>query len=162
MNFWTVARTHPNAEKIAIRNLVNQEFNYYQPKIIEKKIRNQKLQQVESPLFPCYLFIQVTDRWNCLKSTHGIASIITMGSIPAIVRDSVIEQLKQREIDGYIQLPKPKQLAVGDKVMINSGSFAGQIALVQRMPVKERQKVLLALLSNQISVLVDENCLEAA
>ena len=159
--FWCCARLHINSERIATDNLQRQEFEYYSPKILEKKVIRGKLQHVESPLFPCYLFIRVKDRWRSLQSTHGIASLIG-GSSPSIVRDNVIDDLKKREMNGYIQLPKPKQFEVGDKVMISSGAFAGQQALVERMSTKDRQKVLLALLSGQMRVLIEEENLEAA
>jgi len=119
------------------------------------------MQHVEAPLFPCYLFIEIKDKWRSLHSTYGIAAVIG-GSIPAIVRDQVIDDLRSREQNGYIQLPKSKKFDVGDEVTIKAGAFAGQTALVARMPVKERQKVLLALLGNKIRALVDECDLEAA
>lgn len=160
--FWCVARTKVNQEQVAIKNLKNQGFSYYQPLLYERR-RNQNKQGwrfVEIPLFPCYLFVQVTDKWLCLDNTHGITSIIKMGAAPAIVQDKVIADLKQREDQsGYIQLPKSK-LMVNDQVKIKTGAFAEQLALVERMPSKQRQKILLALLSNKIKVLVDENDLE--
>ena len=153
---WLVVRTHPNSEKIAIKNLERQEFDYYQPLILERKIRRQQLTHVEQPLFPCYLFVQIVDRWRSLQSTYGVVDLL------GPVRDHIIVDLRNREQNGYIQLPKPKQFVNGDKVIINAGAFAGQTALVERMPIKERQKILLALLSNKIHVLCDESELEAA
>jgi transcriptional antiterminator RfaH len=161
MPFWTVARTHPNSEKIAIDNLKRQDFIYYQPKILERKLRKQRIQYVEAPLFPCYLFVYVIDKWRSLHSTHGIAALLG-GSSPSIVRNDVIDDLRAREHNGIIQLPKLKQFEIGDKVSIQSGAFAGHLALVERMPSKERQKILLALLSNKIRVLVAEDDLIAA
>ena len=159
---WTCARTHPNSEKIAIRNLINQDFNYYQPLILERKLRKNKIQLVEQPLFPCYLFIEIKDKWRSLHSTHGIAKLVGNGNSPSYVRDHVIESLKNREQNGYIQLPKPKQFEIGDKVMINSGPLQGQYGLVERQTAKQRQQILLALLSNKISILVNEENLIAA
>ena len=98
----------------------------------------------------------------CLHSTDGISSIISAGPLPAIVQDRVIDDLRQRECNGYIQLPKQKAFRVGDKVVVNAGAFAGQLGLVERMGSKERQKVLLALLGNQIKLLVNEDELVAA
>lgn len=160
--FWSVIRTHPNSEKIAIRNLKNQEFEYYQPLIMEKKLRKNKLQQVESPLFPCYLFVKIVNRWLVLQNTYGVASVISNNGMPAIVQDRIINDLKSRELNGYIQLPKNKQFDVGSRVKINSGSFYGQQALVERMNTKERQKILLALLQGGLKVLVNEDEVEAA
>ena len=153
---WIAARIHPNCDKMAETNLARQEFTYYGPKILERRIVRGRQQLVEQPLFPCYLFVQVIDRWRTLQSTYGIADLIGQ------VRDSIIDDLKKREQNGFIQLPKARQFEVGDQVMIKKGSFAGQLALVDRMPSKDRQKILLALLANKISCLVDESDLEAA
>ena len=158
---WTVVRLHPNCDKIAIRNLTNQDFNHYQPKILERKLKKQRLQLVESPLFPNYLFVEIINKWLSLQSTYGIAAVLSSGSMPSIVSDNVISSLRNREVNGFIQLPKQKKFEVGDKVQINNGAFAGQQALVERMNPSERQKVLLALLGNKIKVLIDEEDLEA-
>jgi transcriptional antiterminator RfaH len=160
--WWTVVRTHPNSEARAILNLERQDFECYQPKILEKKLRKQKLTTVESPLFPSYLFVKVVNKWMSLKNTYGVAAMISTGSLPAQVRDEVIQDLRDREVNGFIQLPKAKQFEAGDAVTITGGAFAGHTALVERMPAKDRQKVLLALLSNKIRVLVDISELEAA
>lgn len=159
--FWTCARTHPNAEKIAMYNLQRQDFEYYQPKLLERRIKRHKQLNVEVPLFPCYLFVRVTEKWRSLQYTYGIASIISAGGIPSIVQDSVIDGLRKRELGGYVQLPSDRRFNTGDQVKIQSGAFAGQHALVQRMPARDRQKILLSLLANKINALVDKAELEA-
>lgn len=155
MSFWSVLRTHPNCEKMAIRNLENQDFSYYQPKLLERKLRQRRWVNVEIPLFPNYLFVQIASRWACLNNTHGVAALLMVGNNPAVVQDNVISSLRSREINGFIKLPTDR-LAVGDKVRIQTGPFAQQLALVDRMSAKERQKILLSLLDNKIKVLVDE------
>lgn len=159
---WTVVRTHPNSEKIAIRNLQNQSFEYYQPLILEYKKTRQGMQKLPAPLFPCYLFINITDRWAPLHSTYGIASLIMTGGNPAWIRDQVIEDLRQRESNGYIALPKPQRFRVGDQVKIAGGPFLGELGLVERMSSRDRQKCLLALLNGSIKLLVNEYELDAA
>lgn len=161
MAFWTCIRTHPNQEKIAIYNLENQDFTYYQPKILIRKLRKQKVVNVEQPLFPCYLFVQVASRWACLNNTHGVSGLLMCGPAPAVVQDKVIDSLRQREQNGFVQLPKVQKFSKGDTVTIKTGAFAGQQALVDRMPAKERQKILLALLSGSAKVLIAEEELEA-
>ena len=162
MSYWICARTHPNSEKIAIRNLKNQDFGYYQPLILERKIRKNKVQMVETPLFPCYLFVRVIDHWRSLQSTYGVASVLSAGSFPAIVQDKIIQDLKARESNGFIQLPKDDRFGVGDVVQIKTGVFAGQQGLVERMSAKDRQEILLSLLGGGIKVLIPENDLELA
>ena len=153
---WIVARTRPNCEKQATRNLENQGFQYYRPALLERKLVRKQIKMVDVSLFPNYLFVQITDRYHVLNSTYGIASIVGNNGVPSIVQDKIIEGLKKLEKNGFIQLPEERRLKVGDAVTIQKGAMAGQQALVARMPVKERQKILLALLNNKISVLVDE------
>lgn len=160
MAFWTALRTHPNCEKMAIRNLENQGFLYYQPKLLERKLRQKRWVNIEIPLFPNYLFVEIVSRWACLNNTHGVAALLMTGNNPAVVRDEVISTLRSREINGYIKLPASR-LSVGDKVKIQTGPFAQQVALVDRMSAKERQKVLLSLLDNKIKVLIDETDVES-
>lgn len=159
---WTVARTYPNQEKTAIRNLQNQSFNYYQPMILDWKKTKQGMAKQPSPLFPCYLFIEIVDRWACLNNTHGLSSLLMMGGVPATVDEKVIVHLRQREQGGFVMLPKQRRFREGDQVRIQTGPFAAQLALVERMSVKERQKILLALLNSQVKFLIDEEDLEAA
>ena len=161
--FWSVVRTHPNAEAIAIDNLQRQSFNYYQPRIVERKAKKGIVRDCVSPLFPNYLFVQIEKRWTVLRSTHGIASVLTMGIIPAKVPEQVIDELKSREnSSGFVVLPK-ERFANGDTVKITKGVFEGQLALVENMPVSERQKVLLSLLSNRlIKVSIAETDLQVA
>lgn len=155
-NCWAVVKTRPNCEKIATANLLNQGFQYYLPMIVDRKVRFKRSVTVESPLFPNYLFVHVQNMWRPILGTRGVSSIV--GKVP----DAIINDLRSREVNGFVQLPKPRKFDVGDTVKILSGPFAMQKGLVERMNSKERQKVLLALLSNQIRILVEESDLEAA
>lgn len=161
MSDWAVIRTHPNCDKMAIRNLVNQSFEYYQPKILVRRKKQNKFVLVEQPLFPGYIFVRIAEHWVSLQSTYGVAALICNGARPALLRQQAIDSLRDREVGGIVQLPKRSKFSIKDKVTIIDGPFAGQAGLVARMPTKDRQKVLLDLLSNKISVLVDEELLEA-
>ena len=159
---WIVVRTHPNAESIAIYHLQRQSFDYYQPLILERKHRKGTLRDCVSPLFPCYLFVQIISQWTCLQSTHGIAAVLKMGPTPAKVPEQVIAELRKREnSSGVVVLPK-QRFEVGDKVKIQDDIFNGELALIDRMPAKDRQKVLLTLLSSGYKVSVEEGKLVSA
>ena len=154
---WIVVRTKPNCEKQAIRNLENQEFRYYRPEILRRRLIRKQVKMVGVSLFPNYIFVQITDRYHALNSTYGIAAVVGNNGAPSIVQDQIIEGLRRLEKNGFIQLPEGRRLRVGDGVTIQAGALAGQRALVARMPAKERQKILLALLDNKINVLVEEH-----
>ena len=162
MDKWAVIRTKPNCEKLAIENLKRQDFTYYQPRILERRIKKQKPQLVEVPLFPCYLFVQIGQQWRSLQYTYGVASVVSVGGTPAVISDDIITNLKKREHNGFIQLPKARLFKIGDTVSIKDGPLTGQKGLVERMNGSERQKVLLALLDSRLRVLIDDSSLETA
>lgn len=162
--FWLVAKTKPNSEQIALRNIKNQLFEYYFPRIQVKKAKRKKTVLVEQPLFPGYLFVKINplQHWTSLKYTYGVHSVIMASQkVPATVPEAILEDLRAREDQqGFIVLPAPRRLLEGDTVTIKSGPFHGHRGLVEKMNGKERQRVLLALLGNQIRVLVDESDLD--
>lgn len=119
---------------------------------------------VEQALFPGYLFVKIEGlrHWTSLKYTYGVHSVIMSSqSSPAWVSEAILEDLRGREDEtGFIVLPQPNRLAEGDIATIKSGPFQGQKGLVERMPQKARQQVLMNLLSGAIRVLVAEEDLE--
>ena len=52
---------------------------------------------------------------------------------PARVPDRIITEIRGRERDGLIELPKPPGLRRGDKVQIISGPFEDHLALYDGM-----------------------------
>ena len=68
------------------------------------------------------------------------------GERPAVVPDAVIAEIRSRERDGLIELPKPPGFKRGYCVRIVAGAFDGHLALYQGQTAHERVAVLLRLL----------------
>jgi len=64
-------------------------------------------------------------------------------------RNRIIDDLRKRERDELIKLPKRPALQPGDQVRILQGPFAGQLGLYAGMRPHERVLVLLQLLGGQ-------------
>jgi len=62
------------------------------------------------------------------------------GMAPAKVRDNIIDEIRKRERNGAVELPRPPGLKPGDQVRILSGAFAGHLALYAGMKPHERSK----------------------
>jgi transcription antitermination factor NusG len=69
------------------------------------------------------------------------------GLHPARVPETVIEEIRARECNGAIELPR-RQLKDGDRVRILAGPFSGQLAIYARMSGLERVTVLLQILGS--------------
>ena len=75
--------------------------------------------------------------------------------------DQIIDDLRKRERNGLIELPRRPALQPGDQVRILQGPFAGQLALCAGMRAHERVLVLLALLGGQQRVELAKDAIEA-
>src|SRR5690606_19909477 len=96
---WYLIQTKPRQEARAEEHLQRQNFECYRPlKSGEPKKRTPKVAS-EEELFPGYLFIrmdQVHDNWYPIRSTRGVARIVTFGGHPVPVQDELIEQIRRR------------------------------------------------------------------
>jgi transcriptional antiterminator RfaH len=141
--YWTVAQTESQREHIAALHLIRNGFEVYCPRIKNRK------KQVE-PLFPTYLFVRIELRWHVINATIGILRVLTSCDHPARVSDEVIEEIRGRENSaGFVRLPKPTP---GKRVRIVRGMFADHVGIYEGSSGKDRERVLLALLGQMVTV----------
>ena len=142
---WLVATYKINEVRRLERNLLNQKFEYYLPKITSKKINsNPKVEM----LFPGYIFINTSlENYSALKYTMGIRNIIKFGENISSIADEEIIAMQMAEETSKIN-PVLLQIQIGQDVMIGKGSFAGNIAKVCTLPAKERVGILLSFLGS--------------
>src|SRR5262249_5228954 len=107
------------------------------------------------PLFPGYLFARfvVEKRFRAVRYTPGVVGVLsTAVGEPLEVDEGIISALRQRSVDGYVQVP-PAPLFPGEKLEITEGPFRGLRALFQQeLKAGERVAVLLELLSSRVRV----------
>jgi transcription antitermination factor NusG len=83
------------------------------------------------------------------------------GERPARVPDAVIAEIKSRERNGFVELPKPRGLAPGTRVRVIGGPLQNQIGLLGALRAHERVLVLLNLLGGQQRVELARSAIEA-
>ena len=84
-------------------------------------------------------------QWYAARWSLGVIGLIMDGVRPARVADQIIDDLRKRERNGLIELPKRPALQPGDQVRILQGPFAGHLGLYAGSRAHERVLVLLAL-----------------
>ncbi|KPY35894.1 MULTISPECIES: transcription/translation regulatory transformer protein RfaH [Pseudomonas syringae group] len=149
---WYLIQTKPRQEARAEEHLQRQHFECYRPlKSGERKRSNRT--SVEEELFPGYLFIrmdQVHDNWYPIRSTRGVARIVTFGGHPVPVRDELIEQIRQR-----LSAPAPRMVFTqGEPVLIKAGGFCDVEAIFLANDGTERAVILLNMLQRQQKVVL--------
>ena len=157
---WLVIHTKARAEEEAAAQLANQGYQVFLPKIRERKRRNNRWQWVTGPLFPRYLFVDVTlgeKDVAPIRSTVGVASIVRFGQTIAQVSEDVIAYLMAHQDEEIGAVKDRSTYTPGDVVEILEGPFEGVNAVYQLKKGEDRVLVLIELLGRKSEVIVDED-----
>jgi transcriptional antiterminator RfaH len=146
--YWTAAQLEPNRERIALHLLTQERFTVYAPRLRLRRTVRGRREDREAPLFPGYCFVWIELQWHRARWCPGVVRLIMEGVRPAKVSDAVIEEIRGRERDGAIELPK-RRLKPGDPVRLLAGPFRGHLAIYAGMSAHERVAVLLQILGGQ-------------
>jgi transcriptional antiterminator RfaH len=124
MAYWTVAQLQPQRDRLALHCLGLAGFETYQPRLREYR----RERQTVSALFPGYAFVAIELQWHAARWCPGVVRLVMDGLQPARVPDDVIEEIRGRERNGAVELPK-RVVRYGDRVKILSGPFRGHLAI---------------------------------
>ncbi len=148
---WYLIQSRPRQADRAQENLSRQGYTTFQPRFQVPRIRRGRRMQVETELFPNYLFIRLnrwSDNWYPVRSTRGVARMVTFGSDPLPVADALIEAIRERIAQRQVE-PAFKP---GDAVELIDGPFAGLNAVFAAERDEERVVLLIELLHRQLRV----------
>lgn len=154
---WYLVQSKPGQARRAAEQLQNQGYGCFLPLVTVEKLQRQQRVQVEEPLFPGYLFIQLgpEDNWAPIRSTRGVNRLVAFNGQPLPVADALITDIRQR----CGEQPQPL-LAAGDAVRLQGGAFAGLEAVFHCFDGEQRAIILLNLLQREHAVAVPLNHLQ--
>ena len=146
---WYVIHTKPRQEQRALTNLQQQGYLCYLPMITLEKLARGRLNLVEEPLFPRYLFICLDNgrhgqNWAPIRSTIGVSGLVTFGSTPAKIDANLIRLLHQQQA-GLTASPE-RLFHQGEVLTVAGGPFAGLEAIYQMPSGDNRAMVLIELM----------------
>lgn len=159
---WYVLETKRHREQTAQAFLAQREFETYLPRT-EQWPRPVVGGDI-APLFPGYLFVRA-----CLPEdlyrvtwTPGVKTLVSCGETPLPVDAEIIAFLRGREgADGVIRCGAGT--VETSEVRIVNGPFRGLTAVVeQRLPARERVRVLMHLLQRETRVELPERWVRLA
>ena len=143
MSFWAAAQLVPNRTALALHFLTLNGFETYNPVTQLQRVHHGRRVNVLHQLFPGYCFISIAQQWYRARWSPGIVRLVMDGERPAVVPDRVIGELRKRERNGVIHIPRGG-FAIGEKVKVVSGPFAGRSAIFAGQSARERVVVLLS------------------
>jgi transcriptional antiterminator RfaH len=151
---WFLAQCKPNRQIVAKRNLLRQGFSIFLPMHEETRRINGKFVTKPIPLFPGYIFVKLgiaSGAWRCVNSTYGVTKLVSFGSEPAVVPEDFVNEIASRcDVNGNL-LP-PKEIRIGDEVVMTRGPFVNQIATIERIEPNRRVFLLIEMMGSQTRV----------
>jgi transcriptional antiterminator RfaH len=158
--YWAVAQLQPNRTVLALQMLAQEGFTVYAPKLRERRTIRGRREDSEVALFPGYAFVTIELQWHAARWCPGVVRLVMDGLHPAKVSDAVIEEIRSRERNGAVELPR-RALRHGDRVKILAGPFRGHLAIYAGMSGPERVTVLLQILGGQQRATLAQRDVEA-
>jgi transcriptional antiterminator RfaH len=152
MPYWCCARLEPRRESVAKHFLGLAGYTVYIPQVRERRHRRGRRIETIAPLFPAYGFVAIVQGWHDARWSIGVAALIMDGERPAKVPDRILDDLRRREINGAIELPKPHGPQIGDPVRVRDGPFRAHLGIYAGQSGAERVAILLSLLGARTRV----------
>lgn len=160
---WYLVMSKPRQERVAVENLARQGYECYLPTLQAEKIRRGAITLVDEPLFPRYLFIHLGHElsakgWGPIRYTTGVSRLVTFGTEPAKIDDSLVSHLKISESN---HKSNPRRLFTeGDRVRVTQGIFGGLEGVFQVADGDQRVMILIQMMSKPLSVAVHPSILQ--
>lgn len=164
MTKWYVVNTLPHQEARAELNLRRQGYRAWLPCIKRSRRHARKIDTVNAPLFPGYLFVELDverDRWLSINSTFGVRRLISRHERPVPVPCGFIEALRcTLDEEGLVAVPEP--LKPGQRVRLIAGPFVDCVGTLLHLAANGRVTLLLSMLGQEVSAMVSRRVLAPA
>ena len=116
-----------------------------------------RIQTVDLPLFPGYVFCRFTTReWLQVLNMPGVSRIVGFGNRPAPVNDTEITAVRTMLASGLPVQPWP-YIQAGDAVEIVGGALSGVRGIALREKGVDRFVVNVELLRRSVAVEIDRS-----
>ncbi len=153
---WYAAYTHARHEKKVAQILGSRDISSYLPLYRTVRRWQDRRKQVELPLFPGYVFVQIALRSRLsVLTVPGVVHLISFDGRPVPLSDSEIEELRQGLPQAKGVQPHP-YLKVGRRVRVQRGPFTGVEGILVRRKDAFRLVLSIELIMRSVSVEIDE------
>ena len=157
MNSWYAVNTKTCCEVIARASLERHGIEVFLPMMRERKVLRGRSGLTASPLFPRYLFAKfdVSSQLRAVRYARGVNNIVTLGSGPSVVDESIIDAIRSQLIEEVIEFTE-KRFSPGQVVRIQDGPLCGLEAVFQgKLDGTSRTVLLLKAIFFQARVILE-------
>ena len=161
---WYLLQTKPRQHDNALRNLQLQKYECYSPTISLVKNLNDIKKSCIEPLFPGYIFINLTVdcNWMAISSTRGVKKFVRFGMYPTKVNDDVVHHIDMNLAEYGSAIENSRLLKPGDLVNIECMGFADIDGIFKCSIGSFRSAVLIKFLEKTREIIVETKFLKKA
>ena len=152
---WFALQVRTRHEPGVASYLLSQGYESFLPLYKCRKRWSDRVKEVQTPLFPGYLFCRFDpqDRLPIMK-TPGVMQIVGVNRVPVPVDEVEIDAVQTLVASGIPNQPWPF-LQVGERVRIESGSLRGIEGILMDFKGTQRLVLSITLLQRSVSVEID-------
>jgi len=158
---WYLVQSKVRQEDLAELNLRLLGVETFCPRLRELKATRSKAQTEGEILFPGYLFVRFNIKTGYRKVTYaqGVLRVVKFGPEPAVVEEEIIDSIRERVHNRFVNPPLSASLESGQIVRIHKGPFRGFEAIFD-LELNGRQRVVLLMktVAFQGRMVLDRDC----
>lgn len=155
---WYLVQSKPRQENVAALNVQRLGVESFCPHIKQSRILRSRKQVVTRTLFPGYLFAQfdIGSQFRRVNFASGVARVVTFGGVPARVDEEIINSIKARIIDSWVNLEPMSSFKAGQTLQITEGPLCGfEAVFEQEFTGTQRVALLLQTVSYHARVIIE-------
>ncbi|PYU59533.1 MAG: NusG-like protein [Acidobacteria bacterium] len=153
---WFALQVNSRKENWIFAHLVVQGYECFLPKYKSVRKWSDRRKEIESPLFPGYLFCRFNplERLPILK-TPGVMGIVGCNRKPIAIDEQEIQAIQRMMESSLVRQPWP-YLEVGQQVRIQSGALRGLVGIL--VALKGNYRLVLSVTLLKRSVACGDRC----
>jgi transcription antitermination factor NusG len=159
---WYALQVRTRFERAVAEHLVGKGYEWFLPLYKDKKRWSDRIKELQSPLFPGYLFC----RFDVLKrlpilQTPGVIQIVGYNRQPISVDESEIAAIQTLVASGMPNQPC-SFVEIGDRVQIESGPLRGLEGILVESRGRQKFVLSVSLLQRSVAVEIDSAAVSVA
>jgi len=152
---WYALQVRTKHERIVAEFMRGKDFEWFLPLYKTRKFWSDRIKEIDTPLFPGYLFCRFDAQKRLpILTTPGVIQIVGYNRVPVPVDDSEIAAIQTLVTSGLSNQPWP-YIHVGDRVEIHSGPLRGLTGILTEFKGKHKLIVSVTLLQRSVAVEID-------
>jgi transcription antitermination factor NusG len=157
---WLAIQADLRKEKIAAAHLEFKGYEVYVPLYRRQKRWSDRLVEVDSPLFPGYLFCRFDSRCAPIVTTPGVVSILGCRGNPEPIPEHEIAAI-QTMLRSGLSVGPHGYLRAGERVRIDEGPLRGVEGLLVRSKSDFKVVISVEILRRSVAVELDREAVSS-